>query len=299
MIQINKVLTAGAISASLVFGLTGCGKEPIPPKQISIQKMDTINMKYKFQDEFNDKPISKKSIKQKILSNVISASRYKNNKIYYNGNVNPTLGKIVNYQNNLLQIEYVNGDQNCNRDCKAQGGELTRVIFVIESQLKEISKNSFSLTANFPINYNFKPDSDVFGIVFDPLDKLNKLETDAKRMFQSLSKPLIINRSIEFKGEVNTNYPDKAIYANFKRILGGYDWKGNEKISDVKKQNSFNLIMNKKSFPLLVSVYPYRDGSKVTYSTNLAYTVNSNGNSTLSKEDVKKLHEKINDIINN
>ena len=155
------------------------------------------------------------------------------------------------------------------------------------------------------MKYTIKPYTDAIGIKHKPLDKPNKLEDDAKRMFNSIKEPIKITRSVEFKGEVNTKYPAKAVYANFKRILGEFknwnSWTRNsgERISESKKQNSFILKLNERLYPLHVEVYPYRDGSKVVYSAKLKYTIDSKGNTTLTKEDIKQLHKKIEDIINN
>jgi hypothetical protein len=296
MIKMNKVLTTAVIGATLAIGFSGCGgmNNPLPPKQMSSTKIDSINVEYKFNDDINDISLSKSKMIQAITSHMSSNSKYVNKKIRYNGNVNPTFGKTINYNNDMLVIDYVNGDQNCGKKCE-NGESLTKVFFRLPTKITENSKNNFTVTSNFPTNYTIRPHTDAIGMEHETLDTPSKLEADAKNMFNSLkSIPLTIKRSVEFKGEVNTKYPDKAVYANFKRILGSYSWRRNETVSEVKKQNSFNL----KSNPLHVEVYPYRDGSKVTYSTTLKYTIDSNGNSTLTKKDIDALHNKIAKIIN-
>lgn len=305
MTKIKKVLTTGLIGATLAIGLTGCG-EPIPPKQMNIKKIDNINVEYKFIDNINSTPISEQRIKTALISHLASNSKYINKTINHRIATEPTYGKVINYNNNVITINYLNGNQNCGRDCKSIHGQVTQAIFKINTKIESKSKNTFLLSATFPKQYTIKPDSSVFGSEFKPLDKPNKLEADAKKMFNSLKlKPLLIKRSIKFKGEINTKYQDKAIYANFKRILGEFiNWRywnrtNNEIITESKKQNSFDLKINNKSYPLDVEVYPYRDGSKVIYSTTLKYTVDSNGNSTLTKKDIDALHNKIAKIINN
>jgi len=305
MMKINQILTTGLLGATLAIGFTGCGGTPIPPKQMNASKIDAINIEYKFKDELQKIAISKQELSN-ILKQQISNSSAYTKKVIKSQNARKTYGHVVEYKNNILTIDYLNGNQNCGNQCKSKYGQVTQVIFDMNINIKEKSKNNFLITASFPQQYTIKPDSSFVGSEFDPLDKPNKLEADAKRMFNSLKdKPLEIQRKIEFKGEVNTKYPDKAVYANFKRILGEFvNWRSwsrssNERISESKKQNSFILKVNGKSYPLHVEVYPYRDGSKVVYSTTLKYTINSKGNSTLNAKDIKELQKKIEDIINN
>jgi len=300
MVKMNQILKTGLLGATLAIGFTGClGSKPAIHKQMNNLKVDKINLEYKFQDELQSNSISQREILDVIKDNISSNSKYIKKVIKHNPTRN-TYGYIVEYKDNVFTINYVNGNQNCGNYCNSKYGQVTQVIFDVKLNIKEKSKNDFLIQGLFPQEYTIKPDSNVFGFEFSSLDNLNNLEKDAKRMFNSLKdKPLQIKRSIEFKSEVNTKYPDKAVYANFKRILGSYSWRNNENISDVKKQNSFNLKVNGKSYPLHVEVYPYRDGSKVTYSTNLEYTVDSKGGSTLNVKDIKELHKKIENIINN
>lgn len=294
MIKINKVLTTAVIGATLAIGFSGCGgmNNPLPPKQMSSTKIDSINVEYKFNDNINDISLSENKMIQTITSHMSSNSYYKQ-KITRRGATRPTYGQTVKFNNDSIVINYVNGDKNCHK-CENRES-LTKVFFKLTTKITENSKNNFTVTSSFPTNYTIRPHTDAIGIEHKTLDTPSKLEADAKKMFNSLKlKPLSIKRSVEFKGEVNTKYPDKAVYANFKRILGSYSWRRNEMVSEVKKQNSFNL----KSNPLHVEVYPYRDGSKVTYSTTLKYTIDSNGNSTLTKKDIDALHNKIAKIIN-
>ena len=299
MKKINAILTIGILGATLAIGFTGCGKEPIPPKQMTTSKIDSINVEYKFKDNLNDKPITKNQVVSKIISNISKSSGYKK-KVILSRNVRTTYGHVVEYDNNILTINYLNGNQNCGGKCKSKYGQVTQVIFNSKLNIKKISRNNFMVSASFPTKYVIKPDSSFIGSEFDPLDKPNKLESDSKKMFNAIKQPIKISRNIEFKGEVNTKYPDKAVYANFKRILGNYSWRNyNRQVNDVKKQNTFSIKINNKRFPLFVEVYPYRDGSKVIYSSNLKYTIDSKGNTTLTKEDISKLHKKIKNIINN
>jgi len=189
-----------------------------------------------------------------------------------------------------------------NPTTKCENGEsLTKVFFKLPTKITKNSKNNFTISSSFPTNYTIRPHTDALGMEHKTLDKPSKLESDAKNMFNSLkSKPLIIKRSIEFKGEINTNYPMKSVYANLKRNLkeyiSGYSYKTNEEVTPDKIANTFYL--NKHDNKIDFEVYPYKNGSKVLYNARLRYTIDSKGNSTLTKKDIDELHKKISKIIN-
>jgi len=288
--KINKILTAGLIGATLVIGFTGCVSEPLPAKKISIRDVGVIKQEYKFNDKLSKEEVSKNSIIHNLINKMSKNSNYYS--IRRRGL--REYGKNISYKDNILKIEYINGEKH------TTGTEnLTKVIFKLPCKITEKSKNDFLLNIKFSVNYDIKPFKDAIGMEIKPLDKLSNLENDAIKLFNVVKKPITIKRYIEFKGEINTKYPDKAVYANFKRILGNYSWRENEKINDVKKQNTFTLKVNDKLYPLYIEVYPYRDGSKVVYSTTLRYVIDSKGGSTLNAKDVKALHKKIEDIVNN
>ena len=239
MVKIRKVLTTGIIGATLAIGFTGCGNsKPIPPKQMNSTKINNLNLEYKFNDNLKDTSLNKKQMMRAITSHMTNNSKY-TKKTIKSRNVRKTFGQIVSYDNDIIRINYLNGNQNCGGKCKSKHGQVTQVIFDIKSKLDEKSKNSFSFIATFPTKYVIKPDSDFVGSEFDPLDKPSKLDNDAKQMFKSLqSKPITIKRSVEFKGEVNTKYPMKSVYANLKRNLKEY-------ISDIVTKQMKKLLQIK------------------------------------------------------
>jgi len=303
MIKINKILTTGTLGAILAIGLTGClNTTAYPPED---KKLDVIpkeiNLTYKFKDEINKTNISNEKIIgifQKRLSknsNIpdLRRTRRINSGFYY------YQGKKIYYSSNTFYIDYINGGHQGRKDVESS------VKFEIPIKIKQMNQ-IYNINIKFNKNYTIVDKAIVLGDEITLIKPLPVLKQDAIEMFNSLkTKPITISRSIEFKGEINTKFPDKAIYANFKRILGEFvNWRywnqtSNEKISESKKQNSFNLKIRGNSHPLHVEVYPYRDGSKVRYSTTIKYTIDSNGNSTLSEKDVENLHKRIKNIINN
>lgn len=301
MFNLSKTLKISLVGATLAVAFTGCAgmNNPLPPKQMQSQSSGTIEMSYKFSDDINDQQLTANDMIRSITSHMSGNSVYKNKNKYRNssGSFRYIYGKTVSYSNNNIVINYVNGDDNCG-NCE-NGESITKVFFELPTTIQETSKNNFNLKSSFPNQYTVRAHTDALGIEHSTLDTPAKLESDAKKMFDSLkSKPITIERKVEFKGEVNTKYPDKAVYANFKRLMGNYSWRSNENVSEIKKQNSFNLKVANTSYPLHVEVYPYREGSKVTYTTTLSYNIDSQGNATLKSSDIQELHKKIEKIVN-
>jgi len=297
MIKISKIIKTGLLGAILAIGFTGCIEtKAYPPEYKKLHGTpEEINITYNFVDEIN-----KKNIDNQRLINILQKKLSKNSNffdkrrtytvnydVYYYG------GKKVSYLPGMFNISYING---------GHYGKNVETFVKFSFPIKiQNTNNIYNINIKFDPNYSITNNAVVLGHDIKLLNPFNVLKQDAMKMFNSLKNtPIIIRRSLKFKGEINTKYPDKAVYANFKRILGNYSWRDyNRDISEVKKQNTFSLMVNKTEFPLFVEVYPYRDGSKVIYSTNLGYIIDSKGNSTLSHKKIEELHKKIKDIINN
>jgi len=112
-----------------------------------------------------------------------------------------------------------------------------------------------------------------------------------------LPKKLEISRRVfKLEGELNTEYSDRSIYANFKRIFGSYHNK--ERISDIVKENLFSLEFKGKKYSLSVEVYPYKNGSKVVYTTTIPYKISSDLSELLTMAEVNQLREIIKQVVN-
>lgn len=66
-----------------------------------------------------------------------------------------------------------------------------------------------------------------------------------------------------------------------------------------KRLRTFSLEIDKAIYPLFVEVVPYRNGSKVIYSTNIKYSLDSENQPSITKETINKIHEKIQTVVNN
>ena len=72
--------------------------------------------------------------------------------------------------------------------------------------------------------------------------------------------------SVTENGEINTTFNDSSVFANFTRKLKSYSPRNDEiKAYDLEKSKWFYVSDNNKEYKIAVSVFPYRNGSKVTY----------------------------------
>lgn len=101
---------------------------------------------------------------------------------------------------------------------------------------------------------------------------------------------------------MNVNYPDAAVYANFARKLQVYNWRFNEqttvKKDDIVKFKWFSVRDGDKDRILGITVFPYRNGSKVSYrwDSNIACQINSGCN--FDPSAAKRMQDMVKSIAN-
>lgn len=81
-------------------------------------------------------------------------------------------------------------------------------------------------------------------------------------------------------GEANANYGDAAVYANFARKLQAHSWLGGSREvtqNDIAKFKWFKVYDGTQWAPVGITVYPYRNGSKVTYTWTSEYVCRADG----------------------
>ncbi len=147
---------------------------------------------------------------------------------------------------------------------------------------------------NYPKDYSHRKDSFGFWKISN-FSNPEKVVKDAETIFKNISGMKVeISKTLRVKGSVNTDYPEKSIYANFERILGKY----RNRSSRDDMRNTFNLKVNGVDYPMLVEVFPYRQGSKVNYLIPLMYTVALDGRESVTADDIKSINQKVISIIN-
>jgi len=126
-----------------------------------------------------------------------------------------------------------------------------------------------------------------------PLERsVSEVEKDVRAVSASLDPT--INFAKPIKGEINVKYSDESVYANFTRMMGSYRFSKEEaKKYDIKKDHVFALKHKNKPIPVKITVYPYRDGSKVVYEFEYPYSGKSG-----SQSEIDALIAEISRVVN-
>ncbi len=287
------------ISSMLSISIIGCSEGPQPPQIKSInppKKEVVIKLNFPKNDPVTEKKlqINKNDLLDKIENNMYHFSYYREYDIVRYGPINNLAGININYNDKEYKINYLN-----TQDYKNGTVYKTEVIFRAPYKF-EPNK----ILIKYPNNYTYKPCNDALGMEIKPLDNPEKLKQDVFRILDKLPKSkLYLSKRYLLKGEINTKYPTDSIYANFKRLMGQYTgyyyWTDSkEKISPIEKENTFNLKIKDKIYPINIKIYPYRNGSKVDYKAYISYKIYSNGTSTLTKQDIENAKKEIERVVN-
>ncbi|MCX6061138.1 MAG: hypothetical protein NT103_02675 [Campylobacterales bacterium] len=292
----KKSLFSALLAAGLLIGFSGCagvGAGVPETKQLQHSEPKVVTFNFPSQDSVTGENLAVDLSSYNLSNEIVKLSTYPAFHITRQASdgihITDYSGLKVEKKQGSYLLRYANGDLNNN------SWYLTESDFDINYAQNDTNR----LTFIFPKDYKFQPFRNAIGIAIDPLASQSNLEADAKSVFDKLDQlTLTINKNYAFKGEVNTKYPDKAVYANFKRLMGIYNWRVEDKVSDIKKENTFTLTVQGKQYPLYVEVFPYRDGTKVIYSTTVGYVINSKGSCSLNQTDIKELNKQIEKIIN-
>ena len=276
-----KNLIISTLTSIIVITMSGCGEAPKPVTKQLI-KVQPIKITFPKVDPITEEKISLNNLNlTNFITKLSKYKRYRHVSSYKS--LRYYRGVRVKDHKNIISISYINE--------------------LIASSLHEESKATFDflyekkdniLIFQYPVSYTYIKEGSF--PVQPLLDSLENLEADSKNIFSQL-KNLLLDKKYKLIGEINSDFPATSIYANFKRMLGNYSYSGNEKISESKKQNTFNLNVKGKNVPLYVEVFPYREGSKVKYSTVIPYKISQEG-SSLTKQDIDDIKAKITKIVN-
>ena len=298
--MLKKIVSTAFIGAVIV-GLSGCGPEAMQVKPISglsvSDRTKILKLNFPEADPVSGKKLIFNLNGYNFSNQIVKFSKYPEFHITNRGSLNKYAGLKIDKQNNKYILDYAAGDHHY----RTNTWHLSSAKFTIF--YKKLSNNQISFTLDD--KYQYQPCSNAIGVGIDPLDSLHNLENDSKKILSKLATlKITLNKRYHFTGEINSKYKANSIYANFKRLAGTYNWhsyygsNSKEKLTEVKKENSFNLKINGKNIPLHVEVYPYRNGSKAQYEAYIPYTINSSGSASLNKSDIEKLKTEIAKIVN-
>jgi len=296
--MLKKIVSATLIGA-VVIGLSGCGPAAVQVKPMSglsvSDRTKVLKLNFPKVDPVSGEKLIFNLDRYNFSDQIVKLSKYPKFHVTRRSTIIFYKGLKVNKQQNSYILDYANGELN------GRSWYLNSAKFTIFHKI--LNDNQISFTLND--KYQYQPCSNAIGVDIDPLDSLQNLENDSKNILSKLETlKVVLNRRYHFTGEINSKYDAISIYANFKRLAGTYNWHsyyGNndkEKLSEVKKENTFNLKVNGKYIPLHVEVYPYRNGSKVQYEAYIPYTISSNGKSSLSSVDIENFKAEIAKIVN-
>jgi hypothetical protein len=151
----------------------------------------------------------------------------------------------------------------------------------------------------FVINYPTKGTLTISDEDIEPLDNIENLKADVQRIYMELANSTVtIKRIYKLREEVNSQFNDTSILANFRRILGKYIYDDKTKMDDVVKERTFSFKYNNIVLPLEVEVYPYRNGSKAVYNLKIPYFVDSKGNISLIPYQIDEIKKQMEKIVN-
>ena len=294
----KKNITRTILGLGLIAGFTGCSTGPQTPQIHNTnlpQKEVKVNFNFIKRDPITNKKIKVdiSKLKSQIANDMLKYSKYYEFRATYwsNSGIVDYSGLRIYTENKDYKLDYANGERDNN-------WYLNEIIFKVPY---DIDINH--LTLKYPIKYTQINCNDAIGMTIPPLDTPNNLKKDVINIINKLSKTkFYFIRTYTLKGEINSKYNANSIYANFKRLMGQYPkntWFEKQKISPIEKKNYFALKIKNKVFPLKIEVYPYRNGSKVIYHSDLTYKIFSDGTSSLTKQDIENAKKTIFNVVNN
>lgn len=196
--------------------------------------------------------------------------------------------------------------------------------YVKVRNVRETNAVDMGQVINIPVTYKVEQDKDIMVVTLTPGDRAilqdkirfvtnffipseittnlkvgpaDRYITDFEKILSTASS-VKLQRHAAIKGEAVSNFKSEAILGNFERLLGrnanGYL---NQSKLDLNRGEVFSYLVGNERVPLIVSVYPYRDGSKVTYETSLPYQIGADGSSD-GFDNPQKLKADVEKVLN-
>ena len=138
----------------------------------------------------------------------------------------------------------------------------------------------------------------IAAIPWSPFIERAKAVADLKQM---CSRAVLKGMKRE-TGEINVGFPDASVYANFARKLKAapQSWGDNARVSkdDLAKFKWFEVPDGNATRVLGITVFPYRNGSKVTYVWRSEATCRANARCNFDPLAPKRMQELVTSIAN-
>jgi hypothetical protein len=258
--------------------LSACSSFSIQQTHVSITgESDTKTFQYR------DKTISDDYIIKSLAKQMLEHSQYPKNKVQ-NNKVFIIKGIEAYLRPGEIMLTYFNGSQHI--DTGTVYGTKINIPFTYQFSSDE---NTKVLTLTPPKFFDVIPGRNILMLPFDPLLTNEQVFEDIKNIYQEISPNLYLNSNIS--GEFNSPYPVKSIQYNFARILGHVS-------RSSAYNNIFRLPFKNSYIPVAVKFFPYKNGSKISYSFDYPYQENTDSTSTYNEQEVAQLKSIIFGVVN-
>lgn len=270
--------------------VSACSVVETQPKKVSLE---SYVKEFVFMKELpTGDPLTDDMIREELKSEIQESSKIKGMSRYYTGvsGLYDLKGLEVKSNDSELFVSYVNGEYFSDTDSSNTTSILASYELKIEEQgdLKTVSV----VTPNF---IEVKPGNSAILLPISPLVTTQEAKDDIERINSRIHPEF--DGFKEFSGDFNVKYNDESVYANFTRILGEYQY-NDEKVKkyDIQKGKLFELGDNEDSFPVKITVFPYRNGSKVVYKFRAPFVLKNDGTTTFDEGKIEKYIDRIKEV---
>lgn len=272
--------------------MTGCaGIQTKEPSVIQLNLGGSKTLSYQKINADGEK-VAESFIESALNQHVLSATGYKK-KFQTSTSVAgiyDVQGVEVNRGDSEIFLSYVNGDHSYNTNTTNVTKSTARFTYIIEDTpslyVVRLSPPAFITTTT---GYNL-------GVIpFKQMLTDEQLVNSVTKVFRDVAPNLSHRKKIS--GEFNVSYNDESVFANFSRLMGKYKHSSSEvKKFDIDKDSVFAMSLGDETLPLKISVYPYRNGSKVVYEFNVPYVLTADGGTTYDQSVVNQAIDRIEQV---
>lgn len=287
-----EILVRKAITLFLLVFLCSCSVLEVKPERVSIQPQVK---NFVFMEKLpSGKVISDAKVYKEITNQIKRNSKIRGLGKSHSGSgsLYHLKGMIVKRAGNVINVSYINGDFHAHNNSTYKT-EISAV-YKVEIKTKNGEKH---VSVYSPSEVNLRPGRSVIMIPIRPLISTAQAVLDIKKINEGLSP--VFKDTKDYSGEINVKYNDESVYANFTRLLGEYKYGSDDvKKYDIEKDKLFTMGKDGDEFPVKISVFPYRNGSKVTYEFRSMYDVNNDGTTTFDDKKIQEYIARIKNVAN-
>lgn len=258
--------------------LSACSSLSIQQTHVALTgKSDTTTFQYR------DKNISDDYIIKSLAKQMLDHSQHPKNRVQ-NGQVFIIKGIDAYQSPGEIMLTYFNGSQHIDTG-KIYG---TKINAPFSYQFSE-NENTKVLTLTPPKHFDIVPGRNILMLPFDPLLSNEQVIEDLQHIYNQITPNVLFRKNIT--SELNSPYPVESIQYNFARILGHVD-------RSTAYRNEFRLPFRNSFIPVAIKFFPYKNGSKISYSFNYPYQENSDATSTYNEQEITQLKSVIFNVLN-